>query len=62
MPGRDKAADWIAAARRYAGARDALDVIETAALLEPRAARRAAPGAGAPAPTDFAPEPRRDQP
>lgn len=36
MPGRDRARDWIAKARRYAAARDALDVIETAALLEPR--------------------------
>ena len=36
MPGRDKARDWIAAARRYVSARRALDVIETAALLEPR--------------------------
>jgi hypothetical protein len=36
MPGRDKAGAWIASARRYAGARDALDMIETAALLEPR--------------------------
>jgi len=38
MPGRDKAADWIAEARRYVAARRALDAIETAALLEPRAA------------------------
>lgn len=52
MPGRDKAGDWIAAARRYAGARDALDVIETAALLEPRAA---APLAQSPAPADATP-------
>lgn len=37
MPGRERAADWIAAARRYDAARDALDTIETAALLEPRA-------------------------
>ena len=36
MPGRDKASDWIAAARRYVAARRALDTIETAALLEPR--------------------------
>jgi hypothetical protein len=35
-PGRDKAADWIARARRYVAARRALDMIETAALLEPR--------------------------
>jgi len=35
MPGRDAAADWIAAARRYTLARSALDRIETAALLQP---------------------------
>ena len=57
MPGRDKAAGWIATARRYTGARDALDVIETAALLEPRAAPPpAAVPALAPASTDFAPQ------
>ncbi len=42
MPGRDAAAGWIATARRYAAARDALDVIETAALLEPRGVQPAA--------------------
>ena len=36
MPGRENAAEWIAAARRYVSARRALDTIETAALLEPR--------------------------
>lgn len=36
MPGRGAAGDWIALARRYIGARRALDSIETAALLEPR--------------------------
>lgn len=35
LPGRAAAADWIAKARRYASARQALDVIETAALLAP---------------------------
>jgi hypothetical protein len=45
MPGRDKAAVWIAAARRYVAARRALDALETAALLEPRAG--AAPPASA---------------
>lgn len=35
MPGRDQASDWIAKARRYTAARDALDVIETAALVDP---------------------------
>ncbi|MEA3003334.1 MAG: hypothetical protein QOH81_2122 [Sphingomonadales bacterium] len=35
LPGRDNAKDWIAQARRYVAARQALDTIETAALLEP---------------------------
>jgi hypothetical protein len=35
LPGRDAATRWIAAARRYALARGALDRIETAALLQP---------------------------
>ena len=35
LPGRVIAADWIGLARRYAGARRALDIIETAALLAP---------------------------
>ncbi|MGQ0590700.1 MAG: hypothetical protein ACT4N8_14440 [Sphingosinicella sp.] len=38
MPGREHAQEWIEAARRYVGARRALDTIETAALLEPRTA------------------------
>lgn len=38
MPGRDKAGQWIADARRYTAAREALDRIETAALLAPRPA------------------------
>src|SRR5688572_30123673 len=50
LPGRDKAGDWIAKARRYVMARRALDAIETAALLEPRAAPPpAAPARPAPA-------------
>jgi hypothetical protein len=36
MPGRANAAEWIADARRYVAARRALDMIETAALLDPR--------------------------
>jgi len=36
MPGRGAAGSWISLARRYIGARRALDSIETAALLEPR--------------------------
>ena len=42
MPGRDKAADWVRKARLYVAAREALDTIETAALLEPQR-RRPAP-------------------
>ena len=36
LPGRDDAQDWIAAARRYLGAQQALDVIESNAMLDPR--------------------------
>jgi len=48
LPGREHARDWVMRARRYVGARRALDTIETAALLEPRApapAPTAAPAA-----------------
>ena len=55
LPGRDKATDWIVAARRYVAARHALDTLETAALLEPRG--RAAPPAAAPPPAAPAPPP-----
>jgi hypothetical protein len=37
LPGRAKAQNWMAAARRYIVARRALDVVETAAILTPRA-------------------------
>ncbi len=37
MPARQNAAEWISAAVRYVQARQALDTIETAALLEPYA-------------------------
>lgn len=37
MPGRSRALDWLAQARRYVMARNALDRIETAALLKPPA-------------------------
>lgn len=37
LPGRSKAENWMAAARRYIQTRNALDVIETAAILTPRA-------------------------
>jgi hypothetical protein len=35
LPGRENAKDWIGQARRYVAARQALDTIETAALLDP---------------------------
>lgn len=38
LPGRNAAVAWVQDARRYVLARNALDAIETAALLEPRAA------------------------
>lgn len=38
LPGRDHARRWIYAAQRYVTARQALDAIENAALLEPRTA------------------------
>ena len=56
LPARDNASAWIAKARRYILARQALDTIETAALVDPRppSARPAvpvqAPAATAPAP------------
>ena len=36
MPNAQKATDWIADAQRYAAARDALDMLETTAILDPR--------------------------
>ncbi|MBV1690718.1 hypothetical protein KRR38_24320 [Novosphingobium sp. G106] len=39
MPGADGAQGWIDAAHRYEAAQQALDVIETAAMLEPHALR-----------------------
>jgi hypothetical protein len=56
LPARDNAADWIAKARRYILARQALDTIETAALVDPHAPQAPlrpalpAPPAAAPAP------------
>jgi hypothetical protein len=43
LPSRDNAKDWVALARRYVAARQALDTIETAALLEPPPAAKAPP-------------------
>lgn len=54
LPGAALANDWSAEARRYAAAQKALDLIETAALLEPEKLKDAAgaqvrqPGPGAP--------------
>lgn len=45
LPGADKAESWLADARRYGQAMEALDLIETAAVLEPRKLRD---GAGNP--------------
>lgn len=57
LPGRAKAADWLAKARRYVRARRALDEIETAALLEPR---NPVPAKSAPAqPQAVAPAPAK---
>lgn len=37
LPGRSKAENWMAAARRYIVTRRALDVVETSAILTPKA-------------------------
>lgn len=42
LPGKEDAQDWITLAKRYIDARRALDLIETAAILEPRELRTAA--------------------
>lgn len=60
MPGREHGRDWIIKARRYVGARRALDAIETAALVEPRLAPAAAAPAAQTAPTP-APAATNDQ-
>lgn len=39
MPGADRAAGWVRDAQRYAAAQRALDLLETAAVLEPRRLR-----------------------
>ncbi len=51
LPGRAKAENWMAAARRYIQTRRALDVIETAAILTPRAPLNPPPLLPDPAPT-----------
>lgn len=56
LPGADKAGVWLSNARRYAASQKALDLIETAALLEPEKLKDASgvavqqPGPGAPPP------------
>jgi hypothetical protein len=50
MPGREAASDWLARAQRYVRAQRALDLIETAAILEPRALPDGGAGPVAPAP------------
>ncbi|HLL29711.1 MAG TPA: hypothetical protein VK403_01820 [Allosphingosinicella sp.] len=47
LPGHERADKWIANARRYVAAHRALDRLESAALLEPRAPAVPAAGAGA---------------
>jgi hypothetical protein len=48
LPGRAEAAAWLAAARRYVLARNALDALETAALLDPPASINAVAALPAP--------------
>jgi hypothetical protein len=50
LPGRANAAEWIEKARRYVGARRALDTIETSALMEPPPPAPAPPAKAAPPP------------
>lgn len=51
MPGAEAAGEWLIDARRYHEARRALDLIETAAILEPRDSPPAAIAGRKPAPT-----------
>ena len=51
LPGRASAQNWMAAARRYIQARRALDVVETAAILTPRAPLNPPPLLPDPTPT-----------
>ncbi len=60
MPGREYGAEWVMRARRYAVAHQALDLIETAALLEPHApSAPAQPQPAAQQPTRPAAQPAR---
>ncbi len=62
LPGAGEASDWIADAKRYAAAQNALELIETAAVLEPRklrggdgrAVEQAGPGVAVPEATSGA--------
>jgi uroporphyrinogen-III synthase len=56
LPGRENGRDWINAAQRYVAARQALDAIELAALVEPRMPPQPVP-APQPAPTSQQPQP-----
>ena len=55
IPARDNAAEWIRKAQIYVAAHDALDTIETAALVE----QRPPPASPAPAPAAAAARPAR---
>jgi hypothetical protein len=61
LPGRNKAADWLTKARLYAEARRALDIIESAAILEPRGLRDAT-GQAIDQPSPLAPAPLAPSP
>jgi len=50
LPGRENARDWILKARRFVAARQALDTLETAALVEAPPAVRPQPGQPQPQP------------
>lgn len=52
MPGADAAGEWLIDAGRYHEARRALDLIETAAILEPRDSPAVAMAGRKPAPTE----------
>ena len=56
LPGRANAADWIEKARRYVGARRALDTIETSALMEPPPPAPAPPAKAPPPPPAARPQ------
>ena len=63
IPARDNAADWIRKAQIYLAARQALDAIETAALVEQRPPQPAPAAAPAPAPSrSAAPRPAAVRP